>query len=284
MAFRKTRLSVNINKIATLRNARGKNQPNLLYFARIALMTEALGITVHPRPDERHIRREDVFQLKRLLKDFPEKELNVEGFPSSVFLELVEKAIPEQCTLVPDPPHVLTSNAGWDFVKHQSFLKSSVESLKAKGIRISLFLDPKLMDEGQYQALEDIRPHRVEFYTESYANESQSLPKRQSRLDIPSHTNESPSLHTNESRSLPKRQNRTLSLYRKCADRVLDLGIELNAGHDLNRDNLLALLRALPEIKEVSIGQALVSDALEMGFQSSIESYLQIIDKAFFKS
>ena len=253
MAFQKTRLSVNINKIATLRNARGKDTPNLLYFARKALMTEAGGLTVHPRPDERHIRREDVFQLKKLLKDFPTKELNVEGFPSSAFLDLVEKVLPEQCTLVPDPPHVLTSNAGWDFLKHQSLLKSSVKRLGLKGLRLSLFLDPLVMDERQYQALEDIMPHRVELYTESYA----------------------------ESRSFPLRQRQILSLYRKCVTKVVALGIGINAGHDLNRENLLDLLKALPEIQEVSIGQALVSDALEMGFSSSIESYLRIIDQAF---
>ena len=295
MAFQKTRLSVNLNKIATLRNARGKDIPNLAHFARIALGTEIGGITIHPRPDGRHIRREDVFHLKELLKDFPEKELNIEGFPSPSFLELVEEALPEQCTLVPDPPHVLTSNAGWDFSKNQNLLESSLKRLKAMGVRLSLFLDPLSMDDRQYKALSKIAPNRVELYTESYAESFfKPSPQRQTLSlyragrekggIISSSQRQTLSLYRAEREkggviSSPKRQ--ILSLYRKCADRVLDLGIDLNAGHDLNRENLLDLLKALPEIKEVSIGQALVAEALEEGFQSSIQSYLQIINQAF---
>ena len=142
MKFEKTKLSININKIATLRNARGKNIPDLIYFSKIILNTKACGLTVHPRPDERHIRYSDVFELKDILKNYPEKEFNIEGYPSDSFIELIKQIKPQQCTLVPDPPHAITSNAGWNFIKYKSLLKNITQELKKSQVRASLFLDP----------------------------------------------------------------------------------------------------------------------------------------------
>ena len=248
----KTKLSVNINKVATLRNARGKNIPDLIHIAKIVLESETHGITVHPRPDERHIRYKDVFQIKKLLEQYPHKEYNIEGYPSPRFLNLIKDIQPQQCTLVPDPPNILTSNAGWDFVKNKDLLKNVTKELKAYNIRISLFLDSLSMNENQYSALDEIGPDRIELYTESYAD----------------------NWNTNK-------QEEILSLYKKSSVKVNSLNIEINAGHDLNQKNLFDLLRAIPEIKELSIGQALISEALEEGLNTVIKKYLNIIDKAF---
>ena len=244
-----TQLSVNINKIAALRNARGKNIPELCYFAKIVLESKAVGLTVHPRPDERHIRRQDVKDIKKLLKNYPDKELNIEGYPSARFMDLVKKIKPNQCTLVPDPPHVITSNAGWSFIKNKALLKQKTKELKKESIRVSLFLDPLKFNFKQCQSLEEISPHRVEFYTESYANSYYDKNKKK----------------------------KILSLYQKSAKLIQKSHIDLNAGHDLNQKNLLDLLKALPQIKEVSIGQALITEALEKGLSSTINSYLKII-------
>ena len=248
----KTKLSVNVNKIATLRNARGKNIPDLIHISKIVLQSQAHGLTVHPRPDERHIRRSDVFELKNLLKNYPEKEFNIEGYPSTSFVELIKQIQPQQCTLVPDPPDVLTSRAGWNFARNKTLLKTINKELSSCNIRVSLFLDPLSMNRREYDALQDIHPHRVEFYTEHYA-ESWNSPKK----------------------------GEILSLYKHCASEVKSLNIKINAGHDLNQDNLFDLLRALPEIQEVSIGQALIAAALEKGLNSVIQKYIQIIDRAF---
>ncbi len=252
MNLEKTKLSANINKVATLRNARGKNTPDLLHIANIVLQTPVHGLTVHPRPDERHIRYEDVRQLKNLFKKYPEKEFNIEGYPSVQFLDLVTQIQPQQCTLVPDPPDVLTSNAGWDFKKHKTRLKEVVKNLKSQNIRLSLFLDPLSMNEEQYSALKAVQPHRIEFYTESYAN----------------------------SWGLPEQKN-VLSIYKKSSAHLRSLGIQVNAGHDLNHKNLFDLLKSLPEIKEVSIGQALIALALEEGLSQAIAKYLNTIERAF---
>lgn len=252
MNLKKTKLSVNINKVATLRNARGKNIPDLISIAKIVLRTPACGITVHPRPDERHIRYKDVYNLKKLLKEYPSKEFNIEGYPSPEFLKLIKQIQPNQCTLVPDPPHVLTSNAGWDFVKNKKTLKKVIQQLKTEGIRQSLFLDPEIMDKEQFFALEEIQSQGIELYTESYANSWNS-----------------------------KSQEKVLSLYKKNAIKLKEMGIQLNAGHDLNQNNLFDLLKAIPEIKEVSIGQALIAEALESGLDSVIRKYIDIIDRAF---
>ena len=252
MKLEKTKLSVNINKVATLRNARGKNVPDLTHIAKIVLESKAYGVTVHPRPDERHIRYEDVFQIKSLFEHYPDKEYNIEGYPSSRFLNLIKQIQPQQCTLVPDPPEVLTSNAGWNFVENKELLKNVIKELKPYNIRMSLFLDPLSMNEKQYSALDEISPHRIELYTESYAN----------------------SWNTNQ-------QQKILSLYRASVVKVNSLDIQINAGHDLNQKNLFDLLKAIPEIKELSIGQALISEALEEGLSLVIKKYLNIVDKAF---
>ena len=252
MKKKKTKLSVNVNKIATLRNARGKNIPDLIHITKIILQSDVHGITVHPRPDERHIRYKDVSQLKTLLENYPDKEFNIEGYPAPAFLNLIKHIQPQQCTLVPDPPNVLTSNAGWDFMENKSLLKQTVTELKSCNIRPSLFLDPLSMDKRQCSALEEINPDRVELYTESYTN----------------------SWHTNQQESI-------LSLYKKSVEKANDLNIQVNAGHDLNQNNLFDLLKAIPEIREISIGQALIAEALEEGLQSIIKKYLDIIDRAF---
>ena len=248
----KTKLSVNINKVATLRNARGKNIPDLIHVTQIILQSDIQGITVHPRPDKRHIRYKDVSQLKSLLKNYPDKELNIEGYPSPQFLKLIKNTKPQQCTLVPDSPEVLTSNAGWDFVKNKNLLQTTVEELRLQNIRSSLFLDPLSMDKKQYPALQDIQPDRIELYTESYAV-NWNTPQQES----------------------------ILSLYKQSASRARSWNIQINAGHDLNQNNLFDLLKALPEIREVSIGQALIAEALEDGLSIVIKKYLKIIDEAF---
>ena len=252
MKLQKTKLSVNVNKIASLRNARGKNTPDLIHITRMILQSNIYGITVHPRPDERHIRYKDVFLLKTLLAEQPHKEYNIEGYPSPLFLDLVKKNQAQQCTLVPDPPDVLTSNAGWDFSKNKTLLKNTVKDLKSHNIRPSLFLDPLSMDKEQWLALEEIKPDRIELYTESYAD----------------HWN------TNQ-------QEKIVSVYKKNTLKANSLNIQVNAGHDLNQDNLFDLLKAIPEIKEVSIGQALIAEALEDGLSAVIKKYLDIIDRAF---
>ena len=248
----KTKLSVNINKIATLRNARGQNIPDLIHIAKMILPLDIQGLTVHPRPDERHIRYADIPQLKDLLISWPAKELNIEGYPSARFLKLIKNSAPHQCSLVPDPPTALTSNAGWDFVKNKKLLKIAVKQLRTQNIRSSLFLDPLSMNEGQYSALKDIQPDRIELYTGVYAQSWDSPQKK-----------------------------KVLSLYKKSAVRAKELNIQINAGHDLNQKNLFDLLKALPEIREVSIGQALIAKALEEGLSAVIKKYLNIIDRAF---
>ena len=247
----KTKLSANINKVATLRNARGKDIPNLISIAKIILSGGAHGLTVHPRPDERHIRYKDVFQIKELLKNYPNKEFNIEGYPSSQFIDLIKDIQPEQCTLVPDPPDVLTSNAGWDFAQNKAGLKRVVQELKSHNIRLSLFLDPFSMDESQYSALKQIKPDRIELWTEKYADSYNSSQKE-----------------------------KVLSVYKSSARKALDEDIQINAGHDLNQNNLFDLLKVLPEIQEVSIGQALIAEALEEGLPAVLKKYLDIIDKA----
>lgn len=247
----KTKLSVNINKVATLRNARGKNTPDLIHIAKIILKSKAHGITVHPRPDERHIRYTDILQLKKLIKNYPDKELNIEGYPSTTFLQLVQNTKPHQCTLVPDPPEAQTSNAGWDFVSNKNILKTAVHKLQLCNIRTSLFLDPMVMNENQYSALKSISSDGIEFYTESYAKSWNS-----------------------------SKQENILSQYKQSALKIIDLGLYLNAGHDLNQSNLFDLLKTIPELREVSIGQALIAEALEEGISTVIQKYLNIIDWA----
>lgn len=231
-----TKLSVNINKIATLRNARGHNRPDLLQVARDCERFGAQGITVHPRPDERHIRYQDVHDLKPLVTT----ELNVEGNPTPDFLALVRAVRPEQVTLVPDAPDAITSNAGWDTVRHQEYLQDVVAELKSFGARVSIFLDPVV---ELVHAAASTGTDRIELYTEDYARR----------------------YHTNREAAIRP--------YREAAEAAQQLGLGLNAGHDLDLDNLAYLHQNLPGLAEVSIGHALICDALYLGLENTIQLY-----------
>lgn len=238
MTVTKARLSVNINKVAWLRNARGGNMPNLLQVAQDCERFGAEGITVHPRPDERHIKYQDVYDLKPLVTT----EFNIEGYPNERFMQLVKEIKPEQCTLVPDPPGAITSNAGWDTVKHHNFLKKIIASLQGDGIRVSLFAEPhKHIMEGASKVGAD----RVEFYTGPYAERY-----HEDRVEA-------------------------IAPYLAAADYAVELGLGINAGHDLNLDNLRYLRQSMNGLLEVSIGHALISDALYFGLENTIQLYLR---------
>jgi pyridoxine 5-phosphate synthase len=231
-----TKLSVNINKIATLRNARGGNRPNVVQAALDCERFGAQGITVHPRPDERHIRYQDVLDLKKVVTT----EFNIEGNPTPEFLELVKKVKPEQVTLVPDAPDAITSNAGWDTVRHQAFLQDIIADLKAAGCRVSIFVDPvAAMVAGAAQTGTD----RIELYTEAYATQYGQDPAA------------------------------AIAPYAEAARRAVDLGLGINAGHDLDLENLKYLKQHLPGLLEVSIGHALICDALYYGLENTIQLY-----------
>ena len=238
-----TRLSVNVNKIALLRNSRGREYPSVTDFARRVIGLGVRGITVHPRPDERHIRRGDVFALREMLKDFPEVEFNIEGYPSPDFLALVARVKPDQCTLVPDAPDQITSDHGWDIPANLALLREVTSRLRDAGIRSSLFLDPSI-------AMAEHAPvtgcDRVELYTEEYA---QAFGGRE--------------------------EDGVLARYRAAAGRATDLGIGVNAGHDLNLDNLARFLE-IENVLEVSIGHALIVECLEHGVERVISRYLAI--------
>lgn len=236
-----TFLSVNINKIALIRNARGANYPDL---AEAALNIErfgAHGITVHPRPDQRHVTYKDVEILKPILKT----EFNVEGYPSLEFLELVCRVKPHQVTLVPDAPEVLTSNAGWNTTIHKSMLKDVVSELHAHGIRVSLFMDT---DISQYESAVEIGTDRIELYTENYA--------------VHYHNN----------------KIAAVAPYREAAIRAHSLGLGINAGHDLTSQNLRYFAQQVPHLLEVSIGHALISEALYLGLENTVQLYLRQIN------
>lgn len=233
-----TKLSVNINKIATLRNARGGNRPNLVQSTLDCERFGAQGITVHPRPDERHIRYQDVLELKKVVTT----EFNIEGNPTPEFLELVKKVKPEQVTLVPDAPDAITSNAGWDTLRHQDYLKEIISDLKSIGTRVSLFVDPVVeMIEGAAQT----GTNRIELYTEAYASQ----------------------YHQN--------REQAIAPYVQAAECAVALGLGINAGHDLDLDNLKYLNQNIPELLEVSIGHALICDALYLGLENTIQLYLR---------
>ena len=240
-------LSVNLNKIAWLRNARGGNRPNLLHFSERTLSAGAAGITVHPRPDQRHITAQDVRDLSIFLSDHPQ-EFNIEGNPFEGemgtfpgFMTLVKEVRPQQCTLVPDSIHQRTSDHGWDFQKEGDRLLPIIQELQSLGIRVSVFVDP---NESAIRGAAETAVDRIEFYTEDYAK-----------------------AHENGDAEASYQH------YAELADLAHHLGLEINAGHDLNLENL-ALFAGLPHLKEVSIGQALVADALEMGFEKAVHSYL----------
>lgn len=235
-----TKLSVNINKVATLRNARGGNNPNLLQVAIDCERFGAQGITVHPRPDERHIRYADVYALKEIVST----ELNIEGYPSEDFCQLVEAVVPTQVTLVPDSPEQLTSNHGWDTIRCANALRPIVERFQKKGIRVSIFIDPQpLFAEGAKAVGAD----RVELYTEPYAAGFQTDPKT------------------------------AIAPFVATAKRCEELGLGLNAGHDLDLHNLAYLHDHIPNLAEVSIGHALICDALYLGLETTIQRYLDCL-------
>ncbi len=235
------RLSVNINKVALLRNSRKGNFPNLYQIARDCEAYGAEGITVHPRPDERHIRYSDVPILKNLVTT----EFNIEGNPIPKFMELVLKNKPHQCTLVPDSPEVLTSSEGWDTIKYHDFLKDRITQLKEAGIRVSIFLDPI---EKMVEGAKAVGADRIEFYTGDYAKMYLENPHKA----IESHIN--------------------------AAKVANEIGIGINAGHDLSLENLSFYNNNIENLLEVSIGHALIADALYYGLQNTIQMYLQRLD------
>lgn len=231
-----TKLSVNINKIATLRNARGGNVPDVKLAAINCQRFGADGITVHPRPDERHIRYNDVIEIK----PFITTEFNIEGYPSDSFIKLVLSVKPDQVTLVPDPPGAITSNAGWDTIKNRSFLTDVITMLREYGIRTSIFIDT---DADNIMSAALTGTSRVELYTEPYAH------------------------------NYPLNPEKAIEPFIKAAVTARDSGLDLNAGHDLNLENLKYFHSRIPWIKEVSIGHALISDALYLGLENTIQMY-----------
>ncbi len=234
------RLSVNINKIATLRNSRGGNNPNVKEAAVNCQKFGAQGITVHPRPDERHITRKDVYEIKTVITT----EFNIEGYPGRDFLKMVEEVRPEQVTLVPDTHDQITSDHGWDTWANLSFLKDVIARLRENGIRSSIFVDP---DPVAIEGAAEIKTDRVELYTEPYA------------------------------KIYPIDRSRAVEPFVKAAKFADSLGIDVNAGHDLNLENLNYLYKNIPNLAEVSIGHALISDALYLGLETTIQKYLECL-------
>ena len=235
-----TQLSVNINKIATIRNARGGDIPNLVEAAINCQKFGADGVTIHPRPDERHITRKDVFDIKPIITT----EFNIEGYPSTDFIKMVLKVKPEQVTLVPDGPDVITSCVGWDTIKFQDYLKEIIAEFKEKGIRTSVFLDPKIeMIEGAKNCGTD----RIELYTEDYAT------------------------------NYPENKKKAIAPYVESANKATELGLGVNAGHDLSLENLEYFAKEIPNLSEVSIGHALISDSIYLGLENGIQMYKRLL-------
>lgn len=231
-----TKLSVNINKIATLRNARGANNPNVVQVALDCERFGAQGITVHPRPDERHIRFQDAVDLAQVLRT----EFNIEGYPDARFMQLIREVRPVQATLVPDPPNAITSNTGWDTITHLSFLTDIVAELKAMGTRVSIFINP---EAKYFESAKLTGTDRVELYTEPYAA------------------------------GYPLDREKAVQPYVEVAKLATELGLGLNAGHDLDVHNLAYFKQCLPDLLEVSIGHALVCDALYYGLENTVQLY-----------
>lgn len=232
-----TRLSVNLNKVALIRNARGSNWPDLVQIAKDCEGFGAEGITVHPRPDERHVRYADIPMLKSAVKT----EFNIEGNPTRRFLDMVLEHKPDQCTLVPDAPDALTSDAGWDTIKNETFLKDVIAELQTVGIRVSIFIDPV---EKMIEGAKEVGTDRIEFYTGPYAE------------------------------GFFEDKRKAVEPFVRCSALAGQLGLGVNAGHDLNLHNLSFLNDNLPELLEVSIGHALISDALYYGLNNTIQMYL----------
>jgi len=233
-----TKLSVNINKFATLRNSRGGTNPDVVKAAMDAERFGAQGITVHPRPDERHIRYQDVLDLTKVVTT----EFNIEGYPDERYIQIINTIKPAQATLVPDPPEVLTSNAGWDTVKQKEPLIEIISELKKTGVRVSVFVDPV---EEMVEGAAEVGADRIELYTEAYAK----------------------NFHLDKVKAVEP--------YRICAELAKKLGLGLNAGHDLDLENLAFLKQEIPFLDEVSIGHALVCDSIYLGFENTIQLYLK---------
>ena len=233
-----TKLSVNINKIATLRNSRGGNVPNLLTVATDLEDYGAQGITIHPRPDQRHIKYDDALALSKVLTT----EFNIEGNPITKFVDLVNRIKPDQVTLVPDEENALTSNTGWDTIKHRDFLKEVINEFKGNGIRTSIFIDP---NEKMIEGAKVTGTDRIELYTEAYAT------------------------------NYPQNPEKAIAPYVKAAKVANKLDIGINAGHDLNLENTAFFAKNIPQLLEVSIGHALISESLYLGFENVIPMYLQ---------
>lgn len=234
-------LSVNVNKFATLRNARGGNNPDVLKAALDAVKMGAHGITVHPRPDERHIRKTDVLSISAHLMH---AEFNIEGYPSEDYLQLIEQVKPHQATLVPDPPDALTSNAGWDCIRHKAFLTQTIQRIKNAGVRTSIFIEA---NEEAIAAAALTGTDRIELYTEPYAHQYPSNP------------------------------DAAIEPFIRAARKAQELGLGINAGHDLSLENLAFFAQHIPGLIEVSIGHALVCDALYLGLEKTIQQYLQCL-------
>lgn len=232
-----TKLSVNVNKIATLRNARGGNVPDLLKVSRDLESFGAQGITIHPRPDERHIRYQDARDLKNIVKT----EFNIEGNPIPKFIDLVLELKPEQVTLVPDSIEALTSNAGWNTIKYKDFLTDVIKTFKQAGIRTSIFVDP---DPKMIRGAKEVGADRIELYTESYATDYEL------------------------------NKEKAIQPFIEAAKSAIELGLGINAGHDLSLDNIQYFAKNIPNLLEVSIGHALISEALYLGLDNVVNMYL----------
>lgn len=243
----RTALSVNLNKVALLRNTRHLDIPSLSRAATLCLQAGASGITVHPRPDERHIRADDVRSLAALMKAWPEREFNIEGNPLQNLMRFVSECRPHQCTFVPDAEGQFTSDHGWNLAVDADRLRPLIAQAKGLGVRVSLFMDAEPQAMAGAKA---VGADRVELYTEPYAA-AWGGPQ----------------------------QDVELARFAAAAQAALDVGLGVNAGHDLNRDNLAAFIRAVPGVAEVSIGHALIADALELGYSATVQDYLRCIDQ-----
>ena len=245
----RTALSVNVNKVALVRNTRHLGIPSVTRAAQLCLEAGAQGITVHPRPDERHIRAQDVTELAVLLKDWPQAEFNIEGNPTQNLMAFIRQVRPHQATFVPDAEDQFTSDHGWRFPQDAERLKPLIAECRQLGVRVSLFMDA---EPAQMAAARSVGADRIELYTEPYAA-AWGTPQQAVQLER----------------------------YRAAAQAALDVGLGVNAGHDLNRDNLSDFLREVPGVQEVSIGHALVADALELGYTETIRDYQRCIQRAF---
>ena len=245
----RTALSVNVNKVALVRNTRHLGIPSVTRAAQLCLQAGAQGITVHPRPDERHIRRQDVFELAALMRAWTDREYNIEGNPSQNLMDFIRQVRPHQATFVPDSEGQFTSDHGWSFPADAERLRPLIAECRALGVRVSLFMDPVPTQMAFARAA---GADRVELYTEPYA----------AAWGQPG-------------------QSAQLGPYAAAARAALDAGLGVNAGHDLNRDNLTDFLRAVPGVAEVSIGHALIADALELGYTATVQAYLACIQAGF---